>query len=116
MSNEAFAQGLCSVWFAETFIENGVPNAAQSSRGTAKVASAVEVGIAAEAEAEGGTNEADVGGRDIDGGLLNKIRGLTVSEPLQKKKSPSTPHFYLFATVKRRINGHTSLTQPLFLL
>lgn len=105
MSNEAFAQGFCSVWFAETFIENGVPNAAQSSCGTAKVASAVEVGITAEAEVEGGTNEADVGGaaeaesergkngadvggRGIDDGLLNKMRGLTVSKPFQKKKIP----------------------------
>lgn len=105
---------MCSVWFAETFIENGVPNAAQSSRGTAKVASAVEVGIAA---AEEGTNEADVGGRDIDDGLLNKIRGLTVSEPLQKKIPPQPPPpFYLYAIIKLRIDGHTSLTQPLFLL
>lgn len=68
MSNEAFAQGLCSVLFPDTSIENGVPNAAQSSRGTAKVASEVEVGMAA-AEAE---NEADVAaGRDIGDGLLN---------------------------------------------
>lgn len=110
MSNEAFAQGFCSVLFAETFIENGVPNAAQSSCGTAKVASAVEVGITAEAEVEGGTNEADVGGaaeaepergkngadvggRGIDDGLLNKMRGLTVSKPLQKQKTPLLIYF-----------------------
>ena len=61
MSNEAFAQGLRSVWFPETSIENGVPYAVQSLTGTGK-ASKVEVGVERE------KNEADVGERDVDDG------------------------------------------------
>lgn len=67
MSNEAFAQGLRSVWFPETSIENGVPYAVQSLTGSGKVASKVEVGVA-EDEVEREKNEADVGERDIDDG------------------------------------------------
>lgn len=83
MSNEAFAQGLRSDWFPETSVENGVPNAVQSLAGWAKVASEVEVGVA-EDEVEREKSEADVGERDVDDGLLNKIRAL-LSVSRQKK-------------------------------
>lgn len=83
--------------FTETSIENGVPNAVQSSAGAAKVASEVDLGIA-EDEAERGKNEADVGEKDIDDGPLNKIRALlSVSRP----KKP--PPLLFFAKIKRRI-------------
>lgn len=85
MSNEAFAQGLRSVLFPETSIENGVPNAVQSSAGRAKVASEVDLGISEdEADERGKTEADDVGERNIDDGLRNGIRGL-LSVSRQKK-------------------------------
>lgn len=94
MSNEAFAQGLRSVLFPETSIENGVPNAVQSSAGRGKVASEVDLGISEDEGDERGKTEADsVGERDIDDGLLNGIRAL-LSVSRQKKISPPFPFFF----------------------
>lgn len=112
MSNEAFAQGLRSVLFPETSIENGVPNAVQSSAGRAKVASEVDLGISEdEADERGKTEADDVGERDIDDGLLNEIRALlSVS---RQKKNPPFPFFLRQKSGETK--EHTSSTQPIFL-
>lgn len=84
MSNTAFVDGLIWNLPAATSAVYGVPNAAQSLAGLARVATTVEVGVV-EDEVELEEDKADVGERTIDDDdadddnedwLLNKIRAL----------------------------------------
>lgn len=65
MSNTAFVDGLIWNLPAETSAVYGVPNAAQSLAGLARVATTVEVGVV-EDEVELEEDKVDVGERTID--------------------------------------------------
>ena len=87
----AFDQELRSDSFSETSTVYGVWNAVQSLAGWATEAHEVEVGLA-EDEVEREKNGVDVGERDIDNWLLNRIRVL-LSVSGQKS------FIYLFAKI-----------------